>query len=169
MKAVKVQSLVYFFKVGMPSVSDLVQFEIVLHCHLFHQYYASCLSVGFRVYVSTVRSANFRNRTSRAWDVEADVVHCKMCSLVSFAACIRCVTSSVRAWRCNVLIERILLLQDELSIDFNEITRGCGISLSDPCKKKSHFDFPDFNTDEVRRLIEDADNSWLTSDTSRWM
>ena len=57
------------------------------------------------------------------------------------------------------------IFQNELPIDLNEvITLGSQIHLTDPCVRKSHFEFTDL---EVPDLIESTDRSWLDSDISR--
>uniref|UniRef100_H2ZDX2 HMG box domain-containing protein n=1 Tax=Ciona savignyi TaxID=51511 RepID=H2ZDX2_CIOSA len=55
-------------------------------------------------------------------------------------------------------------LKEETQIDLNQITLSSDISYADPCRKKSHFEFSDYDTDEIKQLIEGSDLAWLRDD-----
>nr|NP_001122334.1 HMG transcription factor SoxC [Ciona intestinalis]XP_009858901.1 HMG transcription factor SoxC isoform X1 [Ciona intestinalis]BAE06706.1 transcription factor protein [Ciona intestinalis] len=53
-------------------------------------------------------------------------------------------------------------LKEDHFID--QITLSSGIAYADPCRRKSHFEFSDYDTDEVKRMIESSDLAWLRDD-----
>jgi len=59
------------------------------------------------------------------------------------------------------------LFQGEFNIDLNQITLGDTFGLADPYRSKSHFELPDFNTDEIQNIFDQSDSSWLNDDVLR--
>nr|CAB3266489.1 SoxC HMG transcription factor [Phallusia mammillata] len=98
-----------------------------------------------------VQSTNNNNSSNNATLIkESDVISKNEAQIISEALGSNCLQN--------------FKFQEEGTIDLDQITFGCGIGLADPCRRKSHFDSFDADTDEVRMLIESSDNSWLTSD-----
>ncbi|CAK8691685.1 unnamed protein product [Clavelina lepadiformis] len=67
----------------------------------------------------------------------------------------------------NQLIIDYCAEKNDFSLDLNQIILGGGITMADPCRCESHFEFPDHNSDEIQRLIEDNTLSWLHDDILR--
>ena len=59
------------------------------------------------------------------------------------------------------------IFQSDFHIDLNQITLGDGFGLADPFRYQSHFELPDFNTDEIQNLFDQSDSSWLNDDILR--
>ena len=60
----------------------------------------------------------------------------------------------------------ISLFQGDFNMDLNQITLG-NMTMADPGPLKSHFEIPSYNMDEIQRILDECELSWLYNDTLR--
>ena len=58
------------------------------------------------------------------------------------------------------------MLQGDFNMDLNQITLG-NIAMPDPSPYKSHFELPNYNTDDIQKILDESELSGLFIDTLR--
>ena len=59
-----------------------------------------------------------------------------------------------------------LFFQGEYNADLNRIIFG-NTDWSDPCRYESHFEFPNYGMDEIQKIIDESELTWLCDDSTR--